>query len=166
MSALIRTASPMDTDAVSILLETSYSRLLASNYDKSTLELALPYMVKANPTLLASGTYYLAEVEPGTLVGCGGWTPARPGTGEIVAGEAHIRHFAVHPEWIKRGIGTALLTRCITDARLGGIHKLHCFSTLNAEPFYRASGFETIDLIDVRMQPTIQFPAVLMQKIL
>lgn len=154
----------MDKDAVSILLETSYSLLLASNYDRNTLEQALPYIVKANPTLLASGTYYVAEVEPSRLVGCGGWTPANPGTGEIVEGEAHIRHFAVHPDWIKRGIGTALVTRCITDARLGGIHKLHCFSTLNAEPFYRALGFRTIDFIDIRMGPAIEFPAVLMQR--
>ena len=161
---MIRTACPMDTNAVSILLEISYSRLLASSYDGNTLEQALPFMVKANPTLLASGTYYVAEAEPGTLVGCGGWTPAKPGSGEIVEGEAHIRHFAVHPDWIKRGIGTALLTRCITDARLVGIHKLHCFSTLNAEPFYRASGFRTIGLIDVRMGPNIAFPAVLMER--
>ena len=154
----------MDTDAVSILLEISYSRLLASSYDGNTLEQALPFMVKANPTLLASGTYHVAEVEPGTLVGCGGWTPTKPGSGEIVEGEGHIRHFAVHPDWINRGIGTALLTRCITDAGSIGIHKLHCSSTLNAEPFYRASGFRTIGLIDVRIGPDIEFPAVLTKR--
>jgi GNAT superfamily N-acetyltransferase len=161
---VIRTASPVDANAVSILLDISYSHLLAGSYDGNLLELALPYMIKANPALLASGTYYVAEGEPGTLVGCGGWTPAKPGSGEIVEGEAHIRHFAVHPDWIKRGIGTALLTRCITDASLVGIHKLHCFSTLNAEPFYRASGFRTVGLIDVPMGPTIAFPAVLMER--
>jgi N-acetylglutamate synthase-like GNAT family acetyltransferase len=138
--------------------------LLASNYDETTLDSALPYMVKANPNLLASGTYYVAEVELGTIVGCGGWTLEKPGTGEIVKGEAHIRHFAVHPDCIKRGIGTALLTRCITEARLGGIHKLHCFSTLNAEAFYRASGFQTIDFVDVRMGPSVEFRAVLMHR--
>ena len=160
---VIRAASPADTDAVSILLEASYSLLLASSYDRSTLDLALSYMVKANPKLLASGTYYVPELKPRTIVGCGGWTAAKPGTGEIVESEAHIRHFAVHPDWIKSGIGTALLTRCINDARLGGVHKLHCFSTLNAELFYRGLGFETIDLINVPMTPTVNFPAVLMQ---
>lgn len=161
---VLRTASPMDMDAVSILLEISYSRLLAGSYDISTLELALPYMVKANSMLLASGTYYVAEVEPGKLVGCGGWTSEKPGSGEVVEGEGHVRHFAVHPDWIKHGIGTALLIRCIADARLVGIHKLYCFSTFNAEPFYRASGFQTIGSIDVRMGPTIVFPAVLMER--
>ena len=160
---VIRAGSPTDTDAVSILLEASYSLLLASDYDRSTLELALPYMVKANPKLLASGTYYVAELERGTIVGCGGWTPAKPGTDEIVEGEAHIRHFAVHPDGINGGIGTALLTRCIEDARSRAVHKFYCFSTLNAEPFYRGLGFQKIELISVPMTPTVDFPAVLMQ---
>jgi GNAT superfamily N-acetyltransferase len=160
---LMRTARPTDADAVGTLLETSYSRLLATSYDNNILRLALPSMIKANPALLSSGTYYVAETEPGVLVGCGGWTPAKPGSGEITEGEAHIRHFAIHPEWVRRGIGASLLARCIRDARSLGIRKLHCFSTLNAEPFYRASGFDTIGPIDVPMGPTITFPAVLMK---
>ena len=159
----IRTARSTDKDAVSALLDASYSYLLAGSYDRGVLSLALPYMVKANLTLLASGTYYVAETEPSILIGCGGWTAAKPGSGEIIEGEAHIRHFAIHPEWTRRGIGKALLARCISDARSIGIRRLHCFSTLNAEPFYRASGFQTIGLIDVPMGPTIAFPAVLMQ---
>jgi N-acetylglutamate synthase-like GNAT family acetyltransferase len=158
---VIRAAIPADTDAVSILLEASYSRLLVTSYDSNILRLALPYMIKSNPALLDSGTYYVAETTPGILVGCGGWTAAKPGSGEITEGEAHIRHFAIHPEWTRRGIGTSLLDRCIRDARLFGISKLHCFSTLNAAPFYRASGFDTIGSIDVPMGST--FPAVLMK---
>lgn len=160
----LRTAGLKDKDAVSALLEISYSHLLAGSYNAHTLELALPCMVRAKPALLACGTYYLAESESGTLVGCGGWTPEDPGSGEIVKGEAHIRHFAVHPDWTKRGIGKALLTRCIAEAESSGIRKLHCLSTLNAEPFYRASGFQTVDSIDVQMGPRIVLPAVLMRR--
>jgi N-acetylglutamate synthase-like GNAT family acetyltransferase len=160
---VIRPARPADTDAVSILLEASYSRLLVASYDSNILCLALPYMIKSNPALLASGTYYVAETKPGILIGCGGWTAAKPGSGEITEGEAHIRHFAIHPKWTRRGIGTSLLARCISDARSLGISKLHCFSTLNAEPFYKASGFDTVGSIDVPMGPTITFPAVLMK---
>src|SRR5262245_27357402 len=115
---LIRVARPADSDAVSALLVASYSILLAARYDSNTLGRALPIMTKANPTLLASGTYYVAEGEPGNLVGCGGWTTARPGSGEVIEGEAHIRHFATHPERTRRGVGTSLLTRCFSDARL------------------------------------------------
>src|SRR6516162_11592079 len=128
----IRIAGPSDSVAVSAVLAASYSSLLKDCYDSDTLGRALPFMTRANPALLASGTYYVAEGELGNLLGCGGWTTERPGSGEIVEGEAHIRHFATHPEWLRRGVGTALLARCLGDARLLGIRKLNCFSTLNA----------------------------------
>ncbi|MBV9505204.1 MAG: GNAT family N-acetyltransferase [Acidobacteriia bacterium] len=161
--ALIRTAGLTDADAVSALLRLSYSELLANSYDTGLLRVALPYMNKANLTLLVSGTYYVAETDRGIVVGCGGWTIEKPGSGEIVEGEAHIRHFAIHPEWTRRGIGTSILTRCIDEARSLGVRTLHCFSTLNAEPFYRAANFQTIRRIDVPMGQAIAFPAVLMQ---
>jgi N-acetylglutamate synthase-like GNAT family acetyltransferase len=161
---LIRMAGPADADAISALLVASYSRLLPARYDSDTLSRALPFMTRANPTLLASGTYYVSETEAGDLVGCGGWTRARPGGGEIIEGEVHIRHFATHPEWVGRGIGTSVLSRCFSDARPLGVRKLHCFSTLNAERFYRASGFETVGPIDVPMGPNLKFPGVLMSR--
>src|SRR5258705_345599 len=78
--------------------------------------------------------------------------------------EAPIRHFATHPEWVRRGVGTSLLARCISDARPLGIHKLHCLSTLNAERFYQASGFDPVGPIDVPMGPTLTFPGVLLSR--
>jgi N-acetylglutamate synthase-like GNAT family acetyltransferase len=162
LAFLIRAASPADSDAVTALLVASYSRLLAASYDSDLLGRTLSHMTRANPTLLTSGTYYVAEREPGNLVGCGGWTPVRPGSGEIIEGEAHIRHFATHPEWVRRGVGTSLLARCFCDARSLGVRKLYCFSTLNAEPFYRASGFGAVRPIDVPMGPCLTFPGVLM----
>ena len=160
---LIRIARPADSGAVNALLVASYSSLLVARYDSETLGRALPFLINANPTLLASGTYYIAE-NAGQFVGCGGWTTGRPGSDEIIEGEGHIRHFAIHPEWVRRGIGTFLLARCFSDARQFGIRKLHCFSTLNAEQFYQASGFETIGPIDVPMGPSLTFPCVLMRR--
>jgi len=162
----IRIAGPADSDAVSALLAASYSRLLAARYDRDLLGRALPFMTSANPILLASGSYYIAEREPGDLVGCGGWTTARPGSGEVIEAEAHIRHFATHPEWVGRGIGTSLLARCLRDAGQRGIRQLHCFSTWNAERFYQTSGFKTIGPIDVPMGPSLTFPGVLMNRAL
>ncbi len=87
---------------------------------------------------------------------------AKPGSGEIIDGEAHLRHFATHPDWTGQGIGGALLARSIGDARSQGIHKLHCFSTLNAERFYRAAGFKTVGPIDLQLGPSMTFPGILM----
>jgi hypothetical protein len=68
----IRIADLSDSDAVSALLAASYSILFPAHYSRETLCSALPHMIKANPKLLASGTYYVAEAEQGNLVGCGG----------------------------------------------------------------------------------------------
>jgi GNAT superfamily N-acetyltransferase len=140
----------------------SYSSLLTAHYSSDTLGGALPNMIQGNPKLLVSGTYYVAEMEAGHLVGCGGWTTARPGSGQIVEGVAHIRHFATHPEWVGRKVGASLLTRCFSDARALGVRKLYCFSSLNAEGFYRALGFETIKPIDPMGQSL--FPGILMSR--
>jgi N-acetylglutamate synthase-like GNAT family acetyltransferase len=158
----IRVARVADFDTVGALLVASYSRLLASCYDHDLLRRALPHITHANRTLLASGTYYVAEIEPGKLVGCGGWTAANPETGETIDGEAHVRHFATHPEWARQGVGTSLLVRCFRDAQSLSTRQLHCFSTLNAERFYRASGFDTVREIEVPVAPDLTLPGILM----
>ncbi len=151
----IRVSTPADADAV--------SALLVASYDGAVLDLALPFMTRANPGLLTSGSYYLAEEGSGDIVGCGGWTMAAPGTGQIVERQAHIRHFGTHPAWTGCGVGAALLARCISEAEALGITMFHCFSTLNGEPFYWAGGFKTIGPISVPMGPHL-FPAMLMRR--
>ena len=158
----IRVARVADLDIVGVLLVASYSSLLASHYDHDMLRRALPHVIPANRTLLASGTYYVAEIELGNLVGCGGWTTAHPGSGEIIDGEAHIRHFATHPELVRQGVETTRLSRCFRDALSLSIRQLHCFSTLNAEQFYRASGFDAAREMDVPMGSDLIFPGILM----
>jgi N-acetylglutamate synthase-like GNAT family acetyltransferase len=97
-------------------------------------------LTKPNPTLLASGTYYVAESAPGHLVGCGGWATKGPRSDVVVEREAHIRHFATHPAWVQRGIATSLLDRCFSDARLSGVRKLHCISSLNPKRSIERTG--------------------------
>ena len=164
MNGSIRIAEPADTDAVDALLLASYSSLLAVDYDSNTLNRALPHLTAANASLLASGTYYVVMEKSGRLVGCGGWSAAEPGSGRIIEGEAHIRHVATHPNWVRRGIGTRVLVRCFSDAKSLHIHTLHCLSTLNAEQFYRAAGFITIGPVDVPMGSSLFFPGILMRR--
>jgi N-acetylglutamate synthase-like GNAT family acetyltransferase len=125
---------------------------------------ALPILTKPNSTLLASGTYYVAESEPNNLVGCGGWATKGPRSDVVIDGEAHIRHFATHPAWVQHGVATSLLARCISDARLLGIRKLHCISSLNAQTFYRAFGFDDVEPIDLPLEPGLTIRCVLMSR--
>jgi N-acetylglutamate synthase-like GNAT family acetyltransferase len=160
----LRVATPGDAEAVSELLRTSYPRLMRSAYDEDVLAPALKLMTQPNPSLLRSGTYYLAELATGSLVGCGGWTPERPGTKSVEPGLGHVRHFAVHPDWTRRGIGRALLESCYRTARAAGVTAFECYSSLNAEKFYRALGFVRIREMDMELKPPVVLRGVLMRR--
>lgn len=160
----VRIATPQDAPGVGALLSVSYPALMQAAYGEDVLAAALPLMTRANPALLASGTFYLVENDAGHIIGCGGWTAERPGTGAVVPGLAHIRHFATHPEWTGRGIGRAIYAICTDAARLSGIGRFECYSSLNATDFYASLGFERVRQVEVPMSPDFTFPSMLMAK--
>lgn len=158
----VRVARPHDAEEVTALLQSSYPALLAPDYDADLLARALPLMCRANPALLGSGTYYIAETDH-AMIGCGGWTMERPGRGAVVPGEGHIRHFGTVPSAVRGGVATRIMRRCFEDARGAGIRVFHCYATRAAVPFYAAMGFITIGPIDVPLADDLAFPSVLMR---
>jgi N-acetylglutamate synthase-like GNAT family acetyltransferase len=122
---------------------------MALGYEPTLFARALPLLTKANPMLLSSCTWYVVEAldAEDRLVGCGGWARQRPDVPnepvDPVLG--HIRHFATHPNWTRRGIGRALFDRCVADARAAGVCTFECYSSIGAEGFYRALGFSTVE---------------------
>ncbi|MCU9848783.1 GNAT family N-acetyltransferase [Defluviimonas sp. WL0024] len=159
----IRTAGPADLAAVDALLARSYPRLLAPDYPPSALVLALPLLARAQPALLASGRYYLAEAPDGQVIGAGGWSRAAPGSGETGPGLGHVRHLVTDHRHLRRGIARAILERVFAEARAGGVRELDCLSTRTAVPFYAAVGFERLEEVTVALRPGIDFPAVRMR---
>lgn len=159
----IRPATPDDAAAVTKLLRASYPVLMKSAYTAGVLAAALPSMTRANPDLLASGTYFVAQTDTDELVGCGGWTRQAPGTAVVEGDIGHVRHFGTHPDWTGRGIGRALYEACEDQAAAAGIARFNCFASLNAEGFYAALGFERVGPIEVAM-PDASFPGVLMRR--
>jgi GNAT superfamily N-acetyltransferase len=164
VSLTVRTATPDDRSRVTGLLEASYPVLMRKGYDQPVLSAALPAMTRANPALLSSGTYYVAETERRRIVGCGGWTLERPGTGEIEPGLGHVRHFATHPDWIGRGVGRSIYAACARAARAADVTRFECYSSLNAEGFYAALGFVAVRPVDIRLGPNIVLPSILMRR--
>jgi GNAT superfamily N-acetyltransferase len=160
---VVRTATPDDRELLSDLIASSYGELAQGPYDPTTLAAALPVMSRASPKLLASGTYYVAEIG-GAAAGCGGWTMQAPCSDDIVDGVGHIRHFATHPSHVRKGVGRALLDVCLAGARDAGVRTVMCQSTLPAEPFYAAAGFRRIRVIEVEMGPGVLLAAVEMQR--
>ena len=154
-----RPARSEDAPEVTRLLALSYARLMAGAYEASLLAAAVPLIAVANPSLLASGRYFLAFTGAGDLAGCGGWSLERP-WGEAEPGLGHVRHFAVHPDHLGRGIGRALFEVSAAQARQAGVTRMECYASLNAEGFYRALGFRTVRPISVELRPGLVFPAL------
>jgi GNAT superfamily N-acetyltransferase len=154
---ILRPAQPSDRERVDAMLSRSYPPLLAPGYDPELLAAALPAMTRAQPKLLACPTWFVAVHESGTIVGCGGWTRERPGSGEVEPGIGHVRHFGTHVDHVRQGIARAIGEQMIATARAAGIEQLECYSTLVAESFYASLGFTTIATITVPM-PWIDRP--------
>ena len=64
------------------------------------------------------------------------------GTGMIDLTTGKIDAIFVHPAYMKRGIGAAMMRHLESLARSEGLRELKLDSTLNAAPFYRSLGFE------------------------
>ncbi len=158
----LRHASLADLSVVDALLARSYTRLLRPDYPPSTLVLALPRIVRARPELLASGRYFLAEDRDGRVLAAGGWSLGSPSGAARTADTGHVRHVATDPDAVRRGIGRALMTRVMLDARGAGMAWLDCLSTRTAVPFYAALGFWPLHNADITLAPGIVFPAVRM----
>ena len=156
----LRPARPDDAAAVTAVLASAYPRLMAADYDPAVLAIALPVMTAANPGLLASGTYYVQALPDGRIVSCGGWTQEAPGTKQVERGIAHVRHFATHADWIRKGLGAGIFHRCDQEARAAGIHTFKCFSSLGAAAFYAALGFQEVERIEIALRGDIGFATV------
>jgi GNAT superfamily N-acetyltransferase len=160
----VRPALPQDSAAIREVLRASYTAGFADAYRPELLAVALPRMTEPNPNLIASGRYYVAASPQTGIVGCGGWSLERPGTGAVEPGLAHVRHFATAPAMAGCGVGRALFEHSLAEAARIGAADFECYASLNAEAFYAALGFVAERRLEVALGPDLHFPAVLMRR--
>jgi GNAT superfamily N-acetyltransferase len=157
-------ATPEHREAVAAVLGPSYTQLMAAAYPPELLARVLPTITRPNPALLSSGRYYLVAAETGEPAGCGGWSPNPPGRRDGDPARAHIRHFATHPAWTRRGVGRLLYERCAADARAAGFTLFEAWASLNGESFYASLGFRPLGRIETPMPGGLLFPAIRMER--
>ena len=160
--ASLRVAQPDDASAISAVLLASYSTLYRGWYTDDVLEIALPAMTRANPLLIASGRYFVAEIA-GRIVSCGGWSAEKPGGGGAIPRLAHIRHFATDPDHLNRGCGGAILRRCLAEAAEAGFAEMETISSLTAEAFYARHGFRQVSVVRQAIR-RVSFACVMMRR--
>ncbi|WP_172326753.1 GNAT family N-acetyltransferase [Mangrovicoccus sp. HB161399] len=160
VTGVLRPARPDDLAALDALLAESYPRLLRADYPPSVMVLALPLIARAQPKLLACGTYHVVE-HRGRLIGAGGWTPRGRDPGR-----ADIRHVAVDWRFVRQGVAGAILRHALSEARAAGVAEMRCEATRTAVPFYRAMGFRDLGEVAIPLAPGVEFPAVRMVRML
>jgi len=162
---MLRIAQPSDLDALDQLFAQSYPTLLKPDYPPSVLVTAVPLISKAQPALIASGSFFVV-CDGNDIVGAGGWTMQAPGGRPGARGIGHIRHVVTDHRRTREGIGRKLLEYIAMHAHAAGMTQLHCQSTRTAVRFYQAMGFVPQGEIDIPLRPGITFPAVFMVRIL
>lgn len=148
----LRRATLADVPALEELIALSARELGQLDYTAAQIEGALRGAFGVDTQLLRDGTYFVIEAE-GRIAGCGGWSRRRTLFGgdaraERDAGEldpaidaAKIRAFFIHPDFTRRGFGSALLERCERDAMAHGFTRFELMGTLPGVRLYAARGY-------------------------
>ena len=162
---MIRLARPSDLAELDALFARAYPALLKPDYPPSVLVTALPLISRAQPALLASGTYRVVE-EKGRIVAAGGWTRRAPPGLRTRPGAGSIRHVVTDLHHLRQGHARAVIEASLAEARTQGMTAMAAMSTRTAVPFYAAMGFEALGEVEVTLRDGIGFPSVAMQRTL
>jgi GNAT superfamily N-acetyltransferase len=79
-----------------------------------------------------------------------------------------LRHFAVHPDYLRLGIAAAIWNRTYAgiaaqfEAENKSFPVLQVFSTLTGEPFYQSLGFVSVQRVDFQLTKDGIFPTIFM----
>jgi GNAT superfamily N-acetyltransferase len=125
---MIRLGVPADLAAAADV----YRRASLSNAGDRDNLLAHPEYLVLGPEGLAEGRTYVAE-EDGSVVGFATW--AR------VDGTIELEDLFVDPDYRRRGIAAALVSRIVDVLRERGVRCLEVTANPHAEGFYSAAGF-------------------------
>jgi GNAT superfamily N-acetyltransferase len=125
---MIRLGTAADLAAASSV----YRRASLSNAGDRDNLLAHPEYLILGPAGLAAGRTYVAD-EDGRLAGFATWVQT--------AGPAELEDLFVDPDYMRRGIATALVSRIAEVVRAQGAERLEVTANPHALGFYRAAGF-------------------------
>lgn len=171
----IRKARPGDIPQLRTLIEVSVRTLQAGDYTPNQLEGALESVYGVDTQLIADGTYFVVENET-AIVGCGGWSQRKTLYGgdqwrgredsllDPRRDAAKIRAFFVHPDWVRRGVGSLILETCESAAREAGFTRLEMGSTLTGVALYKARGYAELEPLTVPLGNGESLPIIRMAK--
>jgi GNAT superfamily N-acetyltransferase len=179
MGTRLRQADPQDVSLLRPLIDASVRGLHAHDYTPEQIEKALESVYGVDTQLITDGTYFVAEAESSAssqIVACGGWskrktlyggdqwTGREPELLDPRQDAAKIRAFFVHPQWIRKGIGSMILHACESAALAAGFTRFEMGATLTGLPLYQARGYSALENLEVPLGDGVSLPIVRMAK--
>ena len=175
MNFTLRQAVLADIPTLRVLIDASVRGLQAKDYTPAQIEGALQTVYGVDSQLIEDGTYFVVEVES-VIVGCGGWSKRKTlfGGDRWTGREdsllnpqkdaAKIRAFFVHPNWVRRGIGSTILETCEQAASAAGFTRFEMGATLTGVPLYRARGYVALESLAAPLANKESLAVIRMEK--
>ena len=176
MDYTIRKADLRDIENLQKLIDVSARILGRSFYTGEQIEAALGSAWGVDTQLIRDETFFVVEIRPQEIAGCGGWSWRRTLFGadnqqgreasrlDPNKDPARIRAFFVHPNFARHGIGQRLLEHCEAEARASGFKSTELVATLPGEPFYRRFGYAQVERIAHPLKDGLTIEFVRMRK--
>ncbi|MEM9376673.1 MAG: GNAT family N-acetyltransferase [Pseudomonadota bacterium] len=170
----LRIANREDIPDIEALMAVSMAALLPKFLDPKQVERSSESM-GVDTLLIDDGTYFLVHLED-VLVGCGGWSRRRTlfggnhtsGRDDALADPktepAKIRAMYTHPDFVRRGIGRALLQAGEDAARIEGFKTMEMGSTAPGRPLYEACGYAVVEDLSHPSEDGTVVPILRMRK--
>lgn len=155
-----RATTGRDVEGIGELLSAGYATALAQDYHPNVLKAALPVIGAPKPSLICSGSYFVADSGQGNFLGCGGWSWNGPVGGVAPRDTAHLRHIVVAPGSAGRGLGRLLVDHIIASAQGEGVRRLLCIASISSAGFYERLGFQRRGDVALTLGAGLSFPAV------
>ena len=170
-----RLATPADLDALHHVMERSIAHNQSDFLDPDQVA-ASHKVMGLDSQLVRDGTYFMAESE-GRIAGCGGWSfraTLYGGDDSVVACEparldpatdaAKVRAMYTDPDFVRRGIGTLILSLCESAAREAGFARVELMATAAGVPLYRARGYRPVEELQFARIEGVEVPLLRMEK--
>ena len=139
----IRDACPADMTA---LREVFRRASLSNEGDRPNL-LAHPEVLELSDDAVTDGRTRVADAD-GSVIGFATWL----GTGDVT----EIEDLFVDPDWMRRGVGRALVLDLIALAQRRGVRRIEVTGNPHARTFYERVGFTCDHEVDTLLGPGLR----------
>jgi len=172
-----RRAVDADVPELEELIALSVRGLHGPHYTQEQIDASIGTVFGVDRQLIEDGTYFVLE-QGGRMVGCGGWSRRASlcGSDSLRTGRdpevdpgtepARVRAFFVHPDWVRRGIGSAIMALCEREIRAAGFGQVAIMATLPGVPLYASFGYRETGRFAVPMPGGLKIETVRMEKAL